>query len=141
MTVIETAERKSRLRAASFYLFSVLSLFTLWSSMARPESDFLRGLWMGLSFAAAANLLPLARWLKPRNPVARLLDDEGTREHRRMSCTAGFWAAIISSLSVATAVELSAPLVAFDAVRVVSTAAIAAALISFATLELRAAHG
>jgi hypothetical protein len=141
MTVIETAERKSRLRAASFYLFSVLSLFTLWLSMARPESNFLRGLWMGLSFAAAANLLPLARWLKPRNPVAKLLDDEGTREHRRMSCTAGFWAAIISSLSVAAAVELSAPLVAFDAVRVVSSAAIAAALISFATLELRAAHG
>ncbi len=141
MTVIETAERKSRLRAASFYLFSALSLSTLWLSMTRPDSDFLRGLWMGLSFAAAANLLPLARWLKPRNPVARLLDDEGTREHRRMSCTAGFWAAIVSSLSVATAVEMSAPLVAFDAVRVVSTAAIAAALISFATLELRAARG
>ena len=98
-------------------------------------------MWMGLSFAAAANLLPLARWLKPRSAVARLLDDEGVREHRRMSCTAGFWAAVVSSLAVATAVELAVPLGAFDAVRVVATAAIAAALISFATLELRAARG
>ncbi len=141
MTVIDVAERKSRYRAASFYFFSAMSLLTLWWSMARPESDFLRGLWVGLTFAAAANLLPLARWLKPRSAVARLLDDDGVREHRRMSCTAGFWTAVVSSLAVAIAIEFAAPLGPFDAVRVVATAAIAAALMSFATLELRAARG
>lgn len=141
MSVIEIAERKGRYRAASFYFFSVMSLLTLCWSMVWPESDFLRGMWMGLTFAAAANLLPLARWLKPRSEVARLLDDEGVREHRRMSCTAGFWTAVASSLAVATAIELAAPLGPFDAVRVVATAAIAAALVSFATLELRAARG
>ena len=141
MTVIEVAERKSRYRAASFYFFSALSLLTLWWSMARPESDFLRGMWMGLTFAAAAMLLPLARWLKPRSEVARLLDDDGVREHRRISSSAGFWTAVVSSLAVAMAVELQAPLGSFDAVRVVATAAIAAALSSFAYLELRAARG
>ncbi len=140
MTAIDIAERKSRYRAASFYLFAALSLVTLWISMARPESHFLRGLWLGLTFTAAANLLPFGRWLRPRSAVARLLDDEGVRDHRRTSCTAGFWAAVVSSLAVATAVELTAPLGAFDAVRVVATAAIAAALVSFATLELRAAR-
>lgn len=138
MTAIDLAERKSRLRAASFYLFAGLSLAFLGASMARPGNDFLRGVWMGLTFAAAANLLPLARWLKPRSAVARLLDDEGVREHRRMSCTAGFWAAVVSAFAVALATEAEAPLGAFDAVRVVATAAIAAALICFATLELRA---
>lgn len=141
MSVIDVAERKSRYRAASFYFFSAMSMVTLCWSMARPGSDFLRGLWMGLTFAAAANLLPLARWLKPGSEVARLLDDDGVREHRRLSCTAGFWTAVVSSLAVAMAVELEVPLGPFDAVRMVATAAIAAALVSFATLELRAARG
>ena len=140
MTVIEAAERKGGYRAISFYFFSAMSLVTLCWSMERPDSDFLRGMWAGLTFAAAANLLPLARWLKPRSEVARLLDDDGVREHRRISCTAGFWAAVVSSLAVATATELRAPLGPFDAVRVVATAAIAAALLSFATLERRAAR-
>ena len=47
----------------------------------------------------------------------------------------------MSSLAVAMAVELATPLGPFDAVRVVATAANAAALVSFATLELRAARG
>lgn len=113
----------------------------MWFSMAMPGNDFLRGLWAGLSFAAVINLLPLARWLKPNSAVARLLDDDGVREHRRMNCTAGFWASIISAFAVAIIVEETAPIGAFDAVRVIATAAIAAALISFATLDLRAARG
>lgn len=141
MSDIDVAERKGRYRAASFYFFSVMSLLTLWLSMARPQSDFLRGMWMGLTFAAAVNLLPLARWLKPRSKVARLLDDDGVREHRRISCNAGFWAAVVSSLAVAIAVQATAPLSPFDAVRIVATAAIAAAMVCFATLELRAARG
>ena len=141
MTDTEVAERKGRYRAGSFYLFSALSLATLWLSMTRPDDHFLRGLWTGLTFAAAANLLPLARWLKPRNAVAQLLDDDGVREHRRKSCTAGFWTAVATSMVVAIAAEADAPVTAFDAVRLVATAAIAFALTSFATLELRAARG
>ena len=141
MTVIEIAERKSRYRATSFLFFSAVSLMTLVWSMAEPSSDFLRGLWVGLTFAAATNLLPLARWLKPRSEVARLMDDDGVREHRRISCTAGFWMAVVSSLAVAITTELSVTLGSFDAVRIVATAGISAALITFATLELRAGRG
>ena len=43
MSVIDVAERKSRYRAATLYFFSAMSLMTLWWSMARPDSDFLRG--------------------------------------------------------------------------------------------------
>ena len=140
MSLTDVAERKSRYRAFAFVCFSLASVLTLWLSMALPGSDFLRGLWTGLTFAAAANLLPLARWLKPRSAVAQLLDDDGVKEHRRMSCSAGFWAGVVSALVVAIVTELTAPLVAFDAVRIVATASIASALITFATLELRAAR-
>jgi hypothetical protein len=92
------------------------------------------------NLATAANLLPLARWIKPRSDVVRLLDDDGVREHRQMNCTAGFWTAVVSSLTISVALELAEPLGSFDAVRVVATSVIAAALVSFATLELRAAR-
>lgn len=100
MTVIEVAERKGRYREANFYFFGAMSLTTLWWSMARSDSDFLRGSWVGLTFAAAATLVPLARGPKPSSEIARLLDDYGVREHRRISCTAGFWMAICHCTSL-----------------------------------------
>jgi hypothetical protein len=141
MTAIDLAEKKSRKRAMSFYLFSALSLALLWLSMVRPDSDCLRGMWLGLTFTAALNLLPILRWLRPRSAVWRLLDDDGVREHRRMACTAGFWAGAAAAFAVAIATEFIATITPFDAVRVVATASIAAALTSFATLELRAQRG
>lgn len=148
MTTIDVAERKSRWRATAFYFFAAMILATLWFSMGPASGaidgdgrDFFRGLWFGITAAAAANLLPIARWLKPGSAVARLLDDEGVREHRRMGCTAGFWAAIVAALAVALVTHDAPLLNSFDTARVIATAAVIAALVSFATLELRAARG
>ena len=73
--------------------------------------------------------------------IAKLLDDETTREHRRLSGTAGFWAAMLSSLILSFLTAGGGALSAFDVARVIATAAMTAALVSFAVLELRAARG
>ena len=146
MTMIDMAERKSRWRAFAFYFFAAMILATLWLSMGPSGSaaidgdglDFFRGLWFGITAASAVNLMPIGRWLKPNSRVARLLDDEGTREHRRTGCTAGFWAAIVAALAVSLVVHDGPALNPFDTARVIATAAMIAALVSFATLELRA---
>jgi hypothetical protein len=138
MSTIELADRMGRTRAAVFLFFASVILLDLWFSFGPRGTDFFQGLWLGMTMAAALNLLPIKRWLRPGSLVARLLDDEVVREHRRMACTAGFWAAIVSGAAVSLIEHDAPPFSAFDAARVVVTAGVMAALISFATLELRA---
>ena len=140
MSTIEMADRASRARATVFLFFAGIILLDLWFSFGRGGTDFFQGLWLGITAAAALNLLPLKRWLRPRNVVAQLLDDETVREHCRMACTAGFWAALASGVAVTLIEHDAPPFSAFDAARVVVSAAVTAALIGFATLELRAAR-
>lgn len=137
MTAIDTAERKAVLRAILFFAIAAILLVLLVTTFGRA-ADSLKGVWTGLMLGAAINLTPLARWLKANSPVARLLDDESAREHRRMAMTAGFWATIASAIGLAFVTLDSDRIGAFDAVRVIATAAMAATLIAFATLELRA---
>ena len=138
MSTIELADRLSRTRATVFLFFAGIILIDLWFSFGRGGTDFFQGLWLGITTAAAINLLPIKRWLRPGSLVARLMDDEAVREHRRMSCTAGFWAALVAALILAVIAHDAPPFSAFDAIRVVASAAVVAALTSFATLELRA---
>ena len=97
-------------------------------------------MWVGVTLVATLNLLPWGRWLRPGSAVARLLDDELAREHRRMSSTAGFAAAMASSLALTFIIPDVAAISAFDVARVIATAAMVASLVSFATLELQAAR-
>lgn len=139
MTAVDVAERKTTLRAIFFYGFAAVLIVLLMMTFSGGP-DFLNGLWGGILIGAAINLSPVARWLKPNSAVARLLDDESSREHRRMSTTAGFWAAVASALAMTIVTREIGTIAAYDALRVVTTAAMAAALISFATLELRASQ-
>ncbi|WP_375391441.1 hypothetical protein [uncultured Sphingomonas sp.] len=138
MSTIELADRMSRARATVFLFFAAVILLALWFSFGPSGTDFFQGLWFGITLASVLNLLPIKRWLRPGSLVARLMDDEAVREHRRMSCTAGFWAATTAAFAVALIAHDAPPVSAFDAARVVATAAVVAALVSFATLELRA---
>lgn len=138
MTVTETAERKGRMRALGFYFFAVMILSLAVFRPSAGNVDFFRGMWLGLTAAASLGLLPYARWLKPRSGVARLLDDEGAREHRRMATAAGFWAALAGGFGTYLAASLGAHLDGAQVSRIVASAAMVAALVSFATLELRA---
>lgn len=149
MTAIELADQKGRARALAFYLFATIIAAVLGAGWvlgpAAHAAEFLRGFWLGISIVAVLFLLPWGRWLRPSAPLARLLDDESVREHRRTSCTAGFWASMAAALATTLLSALIEPapwpLSAFDTARVIATAAIVATFVTFATLELRAARG
>ncbi|MDQ2893689.1 MAG: hypothetical protein M3R64_11465 [Pseudomonadota bacterium] len=137
MTTVDIAERKSTLRAIFFLCFAA-ALLLLLLAIFSGGPDFLNGLWAGLMLGAALNLTPVARWLKPNSAITRMLDDESTRDRRGRATTAGFWAAFAASIVLTVVARYDAAMVAYDAVRVIGTAAMMATLIAFATLELRA---
>lgn len=144
MGVVERAERKGRMRAMIFYALALSLMALLLIDTGQPPMDsqhgFLHGLWIGLSIAGLMNLAPLAVWLKPNNPIVRLLDEETTREHRRTSSANGFWAAVTAALALVLVTEGGAAIIGADVGRIIATAGVVAALVSFATLELRASR-
>ncbi|MDE0878878.1 MAG: hypothetical protein OSB00_09505 [Sphingomonas bacterium] len=139
MNMIELAETKSRAWAIMLYVLGTVLLMAELVGMTMKQSDFVDGLWLGVAMVCALTLLPWRRWLHPDSELNRLLDDEVVREHRRMSCTAGFWASLIAALLTAPFAH-DAMLASYDVSRVVATAGLFAAMVSFATLELRAAR-
>jgi hypothetical protein len=68
--------------------------------------------------------------------VRALMNDELTRENRRTGYAFGFWAAVGSAIGL-YAVALFEPVSGREAVHIVLTAAIAAALMTFGALERR----
>lgn len=139
--VIEMAERKARVRAVIFLFFAALIVTVLVIDMTVLRADFVHGLWVGVTTASAINLLPLGRWLKPGSTVARLLDDESVREHRRSATGAGFWAGLAVAVILSFVTADGGQMSPFDVARLIATAAVTTALVRFAALELRAARG
>ncbi|MBI0475298.1 hypothetical protein D9601_08030 [Sphingomonas sp. MA1305] len=139
MDTIELAERKSRAWALMLYVLGAVLLLSQLAGMTVMRRDFVDGFWLGVALVCALTLLPWRRWLKPDSALNRLMEDEVVREHRRMSCTAGFWASLAAALATAPFAH-DAMLASYDVSRVVATAGLFAAMISFATLELRAAR-
>ena len=137
MSDIELAERYSQKWTVALYVLAAAMLLAEVVGTGVMRSDFVDGVWLGIALVCACALLPWRRWLRPSAPLNRLLDDEGVREHRRLSCAAGFWVALIASLILAPLAH-DGIVGAYDVARIVATAALAAAMVSFATLELRA---
>ena len=135
MGEIERAENKARQRATLFYMMALVLVVMTVVNLGRPTDGVRLAVWMVTMALFALNLTPVAP-MRSR-ALGRLLNDETTRDHRRSSFAAGFWAAIASALAIgfATRVAAIAPL---DVTRVVVAAGLTAALVSFATLELRA---
>jgi hypothetical protein len=140
MTVVEIAERRSRWRAFAFLFLAALTCGVMILVRSGSGTDFTQGLWFGLLVGCALNLLPIKRWLRPNSDVVRLLDDEGTRANRQLSCTIGFWAAVAVALVFQLASHFDAALAAEEVGQFVATAGIVCAIIAFAVLELRAAR-
>jgi hypothetical protein len=140
MTAVEVAERQGRFRAYGF--LSLASLVCIVMVLVRSgfQSDFMQGLWFGLLVGCAVNLLPIKRWLMPRSEVVRLLEDEGARENRRISCTVGFWAANAVAIVLGMASHSDLAVTAEELGQFVATAGVASAMVAFAILELRAAR-
>ena len=140
MTAVEIAERRARWRALGFLLLAALTCAVMIWVRSGRGTDFTQGLWLGLLLGCALNLLPIKRWLRPNSDVVRLLDDEGTRANRQLSCTIGFWAAIVTALAFQLMSHFNPAMGAEEVGQYVATAGIVSAMVAFAILELRAAR-
>ena len=138
MNLVEKAEQRSQVRAIIFYLLAVTLLLATVLAVATPSESRTRLLpWFAMIGLAALNLTSLPfRWSRC-GPVSHLMNDETTRDHRRSSFAAGFWAMILSAAATMS-VSTFHPLGAAALGRITITAGLIAALICFATLELRA---
>lgn len=135
-STIEQAERFSRKWALMLYLLAG-AVFAAQLTGMMLRTDFIDGFWLGVALVAALTLVPWRRLLRLKGPMTRLLDDEVVRDHRRTSCVAGFWASLVAALALAPLAH-DGGLTAYDLARLVATAALCAAMVTFATLELRA---
>lgn len=140
MTVVEIAERKARWRAFGYLFLATFTCALMILVRTGRGGDFARGLWLGLLLGCALSLLPINRWLRPNSAVLPLLDDEGARENRRLSCTIGFWAAIAIALLFQLISHFIPGIAAEEVGQLVATAGIVCAISTFAILELRAAR-
>ena len=138
MDLVERAERKSRMLAIMMGLMGVVVVVLLMITM-RTHVDGWRGFQAGITAAALFYLSPFVRWLLPKN-LARLIDDERTQAHRGTSCTIGLVAAVVAAFATMAMTEGNTLLTASDAARMIMSVGVAAALLSFAALELRAAR-
>jgi multisubunit Na+/H+ antiporter MnhB subunit len=140
MAAVDIAERTSRVRAVIFLFFALLISAAMVVALKNPRSDFTQGLWFGLLFGCTLNLAPIKRWLRPNNAVVRLIEDEGARENRRLSCVVGFWAATIAAMILFLASRSDVAIGADALAQIVTTAGMASAMLAFGLLELRAAR-
>jgi hypothetical protein len=140
MTAVDIAERRARVRAFGSLFIAALTAAVMVAVRRGWNSDFPQGLWLGLLVGSAVILLPINRWIRPSSPVVRFLDDEGTRENRRLSCTLGFWAVIVVALLFGFASHFEPGIAGEEVGQIVATAGIASAMVAFAILELRAAR-
>ncbi|MEJ8631104.1 hypothetical protein P0F65_17190 [Sphingomonas sp. I4] len=140
MNLVEKAEKRSQVRAVLFYALATILLLMTILALATPGESMTRLLpWLLVIGLAALNLSSLPfRWSRC-GPVSRLMNDETTKDHRRSSFAAGFWAMILSAAATMVVATFQ-PLGAAAMGRITITAGLAAALIAFATLELRASR-
>ncbi|WP_404372705.1 hypothetical protein AB5I39_06560 [Sphingomonas sp. MMS24-J45] len=139
MDLIDLAERKAHARALGLYVFAGFTVLFLVLSFSGWRPDFFHGMWLGFTLVSTLYLSPLATRLK-RGPLAQLLEDEVTREHRRVSSESGFWAALVAAAGTLMLSEGATALTLGDGARLIFTAAIVVAQVRLATLELQAAR-
>ncbi|WP_294270774.1 hypothetical protein [uncultured Sphingomonas sp.] len=140
MNLVEKAEQRSQVRAVLFYaLATILLLMTILAFAGSGESTTRLLLWLLVIGLAALNLSSLPFHWSRCGSVSRLMNDEATKDHRRSSFAAGFWAMILSAAATMVVATFQ-PLGAAALGRITITAGLTAALVAFATLELRASR-
>lgn len=137
MNDIAKAERVSSMRAIILALLAaalIASVIMGGDPSVRPSRLVA---WLAVVALGLANLVTVGLIRSPR--LKALVDDESTHLHRSKAMTCGFAAAIASGMALAITATMT-PLPALLVAKVIVTASLAAALIAFATLELRAAR-
>jgi len=140
---IETADRLTRRRARMLPVLAIIFLTQQASYFASVVEDGTRtvdhvkiGAWLVLSIVMLLALTTGGFWFKPAR-IRALMDDEVTRANRTEGFRIGFLAAMISAI-VLYFVTLFEPVSGREAIHIVMTVGLAAALLRFGSLERRA---
>ena len=142
-TISEQAEHLSRRRARMLPFLAIIYLAQQFSFFAAAPADPERavdhvkiGAWVVLSLVLLAALTTKGFWLHARE-VRDMIDDEGTRANRGAALGWGFVMAILSAIALFL-VSIFEPVSAREAIHVIVSLGIGAAIIRFAMLERRA---
>jgi hypothetical protein len=136
------AEKLSRKRARSLPIFAVIfisqqaAFFAGFGQGDRTVDNVQVGAWLGLSIVLLLFLATGGGWIYSR-AVRDLANDESTRAHRNDAFRVGFLSAMAGCI-VLYVLSLIEPLTGREAVHLVMTIGIAAALVRFGFLERRA---
>lgn len=139
---VETADRLGRRRARVFAVHAIL--FVSWQGLffTRPAEAPLRAVdsvkisaWFVWALVLLLVLATGGSLFRGRK-VRALLNDELTRRNRAQAYVAGFWAAAISAIGLYL-VDLFEVVTTREAIHLILSAAIGAALITFAARERR----
>jgi len=123
-----------------FVVLYLIHQTTYFRSTANPhprDVDYLWiGAWMVLSLIMLAGLATKDFWLQSRE-LRDLIDDESSRAHRLEGLRLGFIVAVLTGIVLYIADEFS-PMTAREAIHVILSLGLGAALLRFGTLERRA---
>jgi hypothetical protein len=144
MTVAEKAEFLSKRRArmlpalALIFLSQQAAFFSTVGSSA-PHSAYTIKIsaWLVLSIVILAALATKGFWLEPKE-VRDLIDDENTRANRNDAMRWGFLFSMAAAIAVYALTLFDVTVTARDAVHIVMSVGIPAALIRWGLLERRA---
>lgn len=140
MTDADLAERLTRRRARIATVFGVLMIVSGTSSFGNPDAGSPPGglglvVWITQA-AALLVLLASGGGLWRGRAVRGLLNDETTVEHRRSALATAFWAVMLGAFFLYT-LSLFKPFSEQQAIRMLITVGVSAALLTFAGLERR----
>ena len=139
---VEATERMGRTRSRVFFVLAVIffagqsAYFA--SSPATRDSHARVGAWLIL-VVLMLMLLGTGGFLLRGRKVRDLLNDEASRHNRLAAQALGFWVTILSALGVYVEAMFE-PVTFNEAIHIIVTLGVGAALISFAVRERRA-HG
>jgi hypothetical protein len=140
-SMAELAEKLSRRQArmlpvlALFYLAQQVSFFS--SPIGHRTVDHFKiGAWVTMSLVLLAALVTGGFWRRP--PALRaMLNDETNRAHRADALGTGFVVAMATGILLYV-IDTVSPMMGREAIHLVVSFGIAAALLRFASLEMRA---
>lgn len=122
---------------AILYVAQQASFFASIPADPAGAVDYIKiGTWVAVSLVLLAALTTKGFWLQ-RQDVRDMIDDEGTRANRVAALGWGFITVIVSAITLFF-VSIFEPVSAREAIHVIISFGIAAAIIRFAMLERRA---
>ena len=141
MTMAEQAEKLSKRRARLMPVLAVVYLGQQVSYFAALDADraidhVKVGAWVVMSIALLAALMSGGGLLRSREMRA-VLNDETTRAHRAAAIEVGFVVTMVSAIALYV-IATATPVSAREAIHVIVSLGIVAALIRFGWLEQRA---